>query len=153
MQLTKIFSKQQFDQALESWRWLDLGDREPMFASLFGDVFLHDGDGWWFLDTLEATLTREWDSKQDMMEHLNTDQGQDRYLMGALAMAAERNGLVLGDDDVYDFMPPPILGGSFAVENIFVHSFVVAVSISGQIHDQVRQLPPGTPITGFKFAE
>ena len=33
------------------------------------------------------------------------------YLLGALAMAAERTGLVAGPDQVYDFTISPVLGG------------------------------------------
>jgi hypothetical protein len=42
------------------------------------------------------------------------------------------------------------LGGPLEVENITTMDFVVALNIAGQVHDQVRGLPPpGTRITGF----
>jgi hypothetical protein len=42
---------------------------------------------------------------------LNSEEGQDMYLLGALAMAAERTGLVAGPNQVYDFTISPALGG------------------------------------------
>jgi hypothetical protein len=63
-------------------------------------------------------------------------------------MSAEVVGMTLGPDEVYDFTPPPVLGGPLKVENITKMNFVVALNIAGQIHDQVRGLPPGTKISG-----
>jgi hypothetical protein len=152
MQLMKTFSAEQFDNALESWSFLDLDGKTPAFASLFGDVFLHSPDGWWFLDTLDGTLRRVWDTHEELEDELNTEDGQDRYLLGGLAIAAHERGVTLGDDEVYDFMPPPILGGDLIVDNIVAQNFIVAINLAGQIHGQVRDLPPGTPISGLKLA-
>jgi hypothetical protein len=45
-----------------------------------------------------------------MEASLATPEGQDQYLLGGLAMSAERSGITLGPSEVYDFVPPPILG-------------------------------------------
>ena len=63
MNLTFVPTPQEFEQALESWAWIGLGDKQPVFASLFGDVFFEADDGVWYLDQLEGTLTREWESR------------------------------------------------------------------------------------------
>ncbi len=49
---------------------------------------------------------------------------------------------------VYGFKIAPVLGGQVAVSNVEVIDFVVSINILGQLHKQVRNLPPGTPITG-----
>jgi hypothetical protein len=149
VQLTKTFSADEYARGLESWAWLDLAGKRPLFASLFGDVFFDSEDGCWYLDTLEGELTRPWDSREPMEASLATPEGQDQYLLGGLAMSAERSGITLGPSEVYDFVPPPILGGPLKVENITTMDFVVALNIAGHVHDQVRGLPPGTRITGF----
>ena len=152
MQLTKNFPRDQFDLALASWGWLGLDDQVPMFASLFGDVFLRaPDDGWWYLDTVEGNVARLWDSQAALVEDLSTDAGRDRYLLEALAVGAAGRGLTLGPNEVYHFMPPPVLGGTFDIANIVVYDFAVAVGLSGQLHDQVRHLPPGTSISGFRL--
>jgi hypothetical protein len=70
------------------------------------------------------------------------------YSLGTLAAEAERAGLLPGQDQVYDFKVTPALGGPIEVGNIGIIDFVVGVNIAGQLHDQLRGLPPGTPITG-----
>jgi hypothetical protein len=147
MLLTRDFTADQFSRALESWHWLDLGGKEPLFASLFGDIFFSAEDGFWWLDTLEGSLTRPWRSADELTADLDTAEGQDKYLLGALAHAAADSGLVLTEQQIYVFDESPILGGPIAVEKLSVVNFVVGVNIAGQLHDQLRGLPPGTAIT------
>jgi hypothetical protein len=147
--LTRTFGAERYRRALASWHWIGIGAREPLFTSPFGDVFFRAGDGYWWLDTLEATLTRPWDTGDEMLADLNTLAGQDRYLLAGLAAGAARRGLVPGPDEVYDFRIPPVLGGPVEVDNIGVLDFVVCVNIAGQIHDQIRGLPPGATVSGI----
>jgi hypothetical protein len=143
--MTKTWMPEQYTGALESWHWLDLNHRTPRFSSLFGDVFFEAGDGGWFLDSLEGSLSREWDDREHMQAALSTAEGQDRYLLAGLAHAAHERGIALSRDQVYDFTTPPILGGEIVVDNVSAMDFVVSLNIAGQLHDQIRGLPPGTP--------
>jgi hypothetical protein len=139
--LTKQFTEQQYAKALSSWTWLDGLDRlTPGFASLFGDLFLLGEKGaWWFLDTLEGTLSREWTHRDDLVAALGAEAGQDRYLMGGLALGAgERRKLKLEDDQVYGWAPPPMIARNFAVDDIKAFPFVVVVHVAGQFHGQRR---------------
>lgn len=151
MELTKSFSAEQYTGGLESWQWLGIEGKVPLWTSLFGDVFLDSDEGVWFLDSLEGSMTRVWDSPNAARAALATEDGASRYLMAGLALAAERAGIVPGPDQVYDFNPPPILGGTLDVQHIMVLDFVVYLNIAGQLHEQVRALPRGTPITGVKI--
>ena len=81
-----------------------------------------------------------------MEGNIRTDEGRDRYLMAAVAMEAAARGIALAPHEVYDFVKTPVLGGELSVENIAPTDFVVALNIAGQIHGQVRNLPPGTKI-------
>ena len=150
MILTKEFRPDQFASALASWSWLDLRDKQPVMTSLFADVFFVAEDGWWFLDSLEGTLTRHWSTADDCRAEINTDDGQDRFLLGGLAASAHRSGLVLGVDEVYDFKVPPLLGGKFSVDNVTKMDFAVALNIGGQLVRQLKDLPPGTRIGGIR---
>jgi hypothetical protein len=91
--LTRNFSPEQFNRALESWDWVGTGDKNPMFTSPFGDVFFQAQNGLWWLGTLEATLTREWATAEEMPAALNTAGGQDRFLLAGLAARAEHEGI------------------------------------------------------------
>ena len=44
---------------------------------------------------------------------------------------------------------PKLFGGEFAVENITKMDFVVALNLGGQLVRQVKDLPPGTKISGL----
>ena len=133
MQLTKQFTEAQYAKALDSWHWLDgLDHLTPGFASLFGDLFMVAEDGsWWFLDTLDGTLTRQWNDGDELVAALDTEKGQDRYLMGALALGA---GRPLAEDEVYGWAPPPMITGRFDVDGIKAFPFIVVVNVAGQIH-------------------
>jgi hypothetical protein len=140
VELTKQFSDEQYAVALESWSWLDLHGKAPRFTSLFGDVFLEDREGiWWHLDTFEGELVPRWPNGAALAAELNTEEGQDQYLLGALAMAAfHRRGLRLSSDEIYAYVPPPVVTGSFDVDEIQVFKFSVAVNAVGQLHRQLR---------------
>jgi hypothetical protein len=148
--LTKVFSDAQFERALESWQWVGLDGKKPVLASLFGDVFFASTDGWWFLDLIEGSLTHHWPDRDALQHELDTEDGQDQYLLGGLAMSAAAGDLTLGPNEVYSFRIPPIIGGETTVENVETMDFDVALTITGQLHRQVRDLPPGTPISGFR---
>lgn len=147
MDLTKIFSPERFTQALESWSWIGIEDKVPVFTSLFGDVVLQAEDGFWWLDTVEGSLTRRWRDDDALRADLTSAAGRRKYLLADLAAAAEQRGLHLAAEQVYDFKHPPVLGGEPAPENLDVIDFVVGLNVAGQIHEQVRDLPPGAPIS------
>lgn len=150
MELIRRFDAATFARGLADWAWL-LGDRDvrPIAASIFGDVFLHGAEGVWFLDSLEGTLTLEWPDPPALQAALNTAEGQDQYLLGGLAIGATERGVIPGLDQILTFSVPPALGGSMSPDNIEAMDYVVASSICGQLRQQIKDLPPGTPITGF----
>lgn len=149
MEFTKQFARSAFERALESWRWLDLQGKDPLFTSLFGDVFFASSDGIWFLDAISGALSRPWENHSGMESVLATDQGKDQFLMNELALAAHAQGLVLKPNEVYNFVPPPVLGGKLDPGHMVTMDFVVALNIAGQIHGQIKDLAPGTRISGI----
>ncbi len=151
MELTRRFSADQYARALESWEWIGLEGREPVFTSPFGDVFFRAPDGFWWLDTLEGTLTHRWPTAEALTGELNTPEGQDQYLLAGLAWSADRQGVTVGPHQVFDFKVHPRLGGPISVENVGAIDFVVGVNLAGQLHRQIRNMPPGTRIAGVRF--
>jgi hypothetical protein len=149
--LTKTFAPEIYARALESWSWIGVENKVPVLASLFGDVFLQDIHGHWFLDSVEGTLTTVATTRDDLQKKLDTPEGQDNFLLGGLAMSAVRRGILLEPNEVYDFKIPPVLGGKTGVDNIVKMDFVVSLNIAGQLHNQVRHLPPGTKIKGTQL--
>ena len=154
MELIRRFPADVVASALQDWGWLaDLSDKTPLVTSAFGDVFLQAPNGVWFLDTLEGKLTREWADVHELQEQLNTPGGQDRFLMAGVADDAYSAGLRPGDAQVLSFKVLPVLGGAIDVANLEIADLDVALSLTGQIHRQVKDLPPGTPISNVSIGE
>ncbi len=147
--LIRAFTPDQFSRALDSWDWIGFGDKNPSFASPFGDVFFRAPDGFWWLDTVEAKISRLCTTAEELKAVLNSADGQDRYLLAGLAMGAERQGLIPAAAQVYGFKIAPVLGGQIDLSNVEVIDFVVSINILGQLHRQVRDLPTGTRISGL----
>lgn len=154
MELVRRFPADLLARGLQDWQWLPgLAGKTPIVTSAFGDVFLQGDDGVWFLDTIEGTLTREWDGAMLLRERLNTAEGQDRFLLAGLVETASRLGLVPGESQVLSFKIAPVLGGQIDTTNVEVMDLVVALSVTGQLHRQVKDLPPGTKISGVVLEE
>lgn len=151
MEPIRRFPADDYVAALESWTFLDLADKQPLFTSPFGDVFLQSADGFWFLDVVGGELNHRWSTEQEFSGSLNSRAGQDEYLMIGLAEAADEAGLKPSASEVYGFKIPPVLGGATEPNNVELSDFVVALNLAGQIHNQVRDLPPGTPISGISL--
>ncbi|MCR9118414.1 MAG: DUF1851 domain-containing protein [bacterium] len=144
---------EKIEAALESWQWLPISGKEVAVITSFGDLFLQDAKGIWFLDTLDGSLNLVCRSIEDLEALLNTEAGQDQYLLAGLVLAATDQEMLLEPGQCYDFEINPVLGGAMEIENVEVQDFVVAVNIAGQIHEQVKDLPPGAPVSEIKIAE
>ncbi|MDO3647100.1 T6SS immunity protein Tdi1 domain-containing protein [Nocardia mangyaensis] len=141
------FGDEQFALALAEWEWIGLDGKQPVFASLFGDIFLGSEDGVWLLDIVEGTLNRMWSSFDECEAALNDPARGPLLLRTALADEVIDAGVVPAADQVYDFSHPPVLGGALEAGNIKVLDFVVAVGTAGQIHNQARFIPAGARVS------
>lgn len=154
MDLIRRVPSDELTRHLADWDWLPgLDALEPFAVTAFGDVLLTGPDGVWFLDTLEGKLSREWDSLDAAQAALATEEGRDQYLLESLVHGALRHGVDPAPDQVLAFTVPPVIGGELTPENVSALDLVVALSISGQLHRQVKDLPPGTRISGFTVDE
>jgi hypothetical protein len=151
MEMIRRFGADAYAQVLESWSWLEgLAGMSPALTNAFGDVFLQAEDGaFWFLDTVGGRLDRVWSDAASLQAEINTPAARDEYLLVGLARDAEAVGLTPGSDQALSFKVPPVLGGDLATHNLEISDFVVSVNVMGQIHSQVRSLPPGAPVTGI----
>jgi hypothetical protein len=152
MDITREFTREQFAEGLESWKFLKLKGMTPLFTSAFGDVFFRARNGVWFLDTIEGTLVLVCKQETELQQILTSEIGLDRYLMWGLAQAAANAGIVPEGDQVLDFTVAPVIGGPMEVSNIGALDFVVKLNIAGQIHGQVRKMKPGTKVSGFTIS-
>lgn len=134
---------------LSAWNWLFKDQTYSVHQiTSMGDMFLIAPDGTLhFLDTIEGQLVpfaANLDAYTDLLQDRHVRQ---RYLATALVRDLVASGVVLQAGQCYSPDHPPILGGTLDQSNMRPVDVVVHMSIMGQIHKQLRDLPPGTPIT------
>ncbi len=138
-------------EGLESWDWIDFSGLVPFAVTAFGDVFFEGKGDIFFLDKVAGELENICDSKSDLEEILKTEEGRDHFLMFELVELANKSGLVLENDECYEFNIPPMLSGTMDLDNLGKMSFKVSLHVTGQLIGQVRDLPEGTAIPEVKL--
>jgi hypothetical protein len=140
--------------ALEGWKWMDLRGLKPISVSAFGDVFFVDQNSAIIrLDWIDGILSEVAPSLAAFEELLQTEAARAELLLAGFVIMARERGLVLEPGECYDFEIMPILGGKIETDNLEKLSFLVKLYMAGQIHQQVKDLPPGTPINSIKFVD
>lgn len=140
VQLLRSFSPSAFAYGLSSWSWLPLDGKTPRFATTFGDVFLESLDGWWFLDTLEGTLTLRWLNAVELYDELDSTQGREDILLEDVLLEALDLGMTLADDEVLAFWPHPAAGGRLSATSCAALRFELALNLAGKVHAGLLQL-------------
>ena len=140
-------STEDLENALEAWQWIGLDGLDVIAVSAFGDVFLLAKDeAVLHLDIIGGQLAPIAQSVSALVAKLADDDVRDQILLEGLVIAARNRGLLLAAGECYDFQQPPVLGGEMTADSIEKVAFVVKVDLAGQLHEQLKDLPPGTPI-------
>lgn len=140
------------DGLLSEWRWVVSESFHPVVISALGDLFLRHDDGriyWlssgWGQLTEVAKDAEEF--KRLMVEPENAESWFMPNLVGDILMEGQR----LGPGECFGYKLPPVLGGEYEPDNFEPTDLQVHFGILGQIHRQVKELPPGTPIGEIKI--
>jgi hypothetical protein len=137
---------------LEDWRWLIVGSCRLLAVTRMGDAFVEKADGEVvFLDTLEGCLKHAAPNATVFADYLANERFDPTWFNADMVALLEEKGKHLGPGQCYSYRVPPILGGSFFSENIHIASVLVHFSIMGQLHEQTRNLPPSSKISGFSI--
>lgn len=140
-------------QALEAWQWLKPPASAPDLIAPFGDMFFDTPRGVVMLDTMEGALNIVAHSADDFLHALIQDDYRDKVLSDIWVQSANHRGLVLTPGECFDWLVAPVLGGRCSDETITKRSFVMSVHIAGQLHQQIKALPPGTRIGKITYAD
>jgi len=141
--------------ALSDWKWLTGRGARPLLLTAMGDLFLHRPPGLlrrsgvFLLDTYEGTFEQVAPDYETLKELLERDDLVSRWLRPVLVKQLKDCQLVLEEGQCYSPKVLPVLGGKMDTANFAATDWEVHLSITGQIHRQVKDLPPGTPIKGF----
>ena len=75
---------------------------------------------------------------------MNVAENADRWLMPQVVDLEAVIGVVCRENECLSLKHPPALGGQLDPDNIETCHIAVHFSISGQIHQQIKDLPAGT---------
>jgi hypothetical protein len=75
----------------------------------------------------------------------------DQWFIPQLVGDLITSGVRLSPGKCYSYKKPPILGGEIEPANFEPTDLSVHFSVLGQIHRQVKDLPPGTKITKIRI--
>ena len=70
----------------------------------------------------------------------------NEWFMIDLIEELKNSGQELSERQIYSYKKLPVLGGDYSVDNFVVTDIEVHFCFAGQIHEQVKDLPPGTKI-------
>ncbi|MHB0972116.1 MAG: T6SS immunity protein Tdi1 domain-containing protein [Thermoanaerobaculia bacterium] len=139
----------------EAWEWLlpAFGSMRGLLVTALGDMFLSDPAGQVHLlnaDAASATFVAHDESQwREMLE--DADAVEAWFAPGFVRAIREHLG-PLAPNQVYYPKHPSFLGGTYDVENYDTRRWDAYLWVNGQIHQQIKDLPPGTKVS-LKFDE
>lgn len=150
--LTVKFDENASNKLIRDWTWLTGTDKTPIMVSSIGDLFLKDTtDRVFWLNTGDGTLTAVADGIEMFREKLQDQDVVNDWFLVDLIDALKTEGKRLKPGQVYSYKKLIVLGGDYTPDNFEPTDIEVHFSFAGQIHQQVKDLPPGTKINSIKF--
>ncbi len=143
------------DAVLDDWRWL-VGPKVQLWrVTKAGDALLRDPqDGSiHFLDVMSGKVEQIAADQAAFESAVASGDNADRWLMPEIVDGQSALGMSPGANECLSFKHPPVLGGQIDPDNFEACSILVHFSIAGQLHQQVKDLPPGTKIGEIKIEE
>ena len=153
-ELTVNFQKHGADDLLRDWRWLVGDSMRLLIVSSLGDMFLADAGGRVFwLDAGAGQLQQVAGSAEEFKRLMQQRENAAQWFIPELVGDLMARGVRLGPGQCYSYKKPPILGGEIEPANFEPANLSVHFSILGQIHQRVKDLPPGTKISDIKIED
>jgi hypothetical protein len=145
----------QFDhnELLSEWRWLVDDSYTPLVLTAMGDMFLTSPDGKvHFLDLMEGQFSVVSDSVKEFQEKLHDPEIVAKWFLPEVVETNMAIGMTLGAKECYGMGIPAFLSGKLEPDNIEPIDVYVYYSVTGQLLNQVKDLPPGTKIDKIKVS-
>ena len=146
-QLLKDISNVIVEDVLSCWQWRISAMNAIVAITCWGDIFFTgDENGVYWLQTDWGALTKVADSIEQFQQHLNDEEKVDEWFLPLLVEKLLAAGKVLEDNEVYSFKKLPVIGGEYSVDNIEPVEMSVHFAVTGQLYDQIKDLPDGTKV-------
>jgi hypothetical protein len=140
------------EELLEDWAWLLRNTFTLIALNNFGDMFLRDEGGKvHFLELATGQVTTIAESMEEFQRLSEDKNYRARWFLLGLLTELDHAGMAITKGECFGFKKPPVLGGRIELSNIEITQLSVYASLMGQIHQQVRNLPPGAKIKEIKI--
>lgn len=136
-----------FGRLLSAWRWKLPTLKQVAIISCLGDLFFVDGEdavGW--LQTDSGDLTRVADSVQQFQAMLSQEAIADDFFLPGLVRELLLAGKTVGHQEVYSYIVPPVMGGTYSPDNVEAKSVYTHFDMTGRFHEQIKDLPEGAQV-------
>lgn len=142
--------------ALAPWRFLVGPKAQVRLLTAMGDFFLLKPHGFlrrphvFLLDAFAGQCHLVSDTWEDFKRRMAApDLEATSWLKFDLLCELRGAGQLLAEGQCFSATVPGFIGGRYELENFEPTPWRVHVNISGQLFEQVKDLPPGTPIHGI----
>lgn len=134
-------------QLLSEWSWILPNEFSVRQVNRFGDLFGVVADGSvHMLDTGGGSLKQLADSYATFLERIADADVAREWLLVPLVDSAAEAGLTLEKGQCYSFKLPPVLGGKYAIDNMFALDLPSHLGAYGSIYGQMAGLPDGSKV-------
>ncbi len=146
----------EISDAYDSFKWLDasISSKNVLLITAFGDLIFSNISGQiQMLDLIEGSVIDLADDVNQFQQLFTTKKFQTEIFLSDLLITLKEQNETRGPKEVYSFKVPMILGGKAESENVVIMDLKVWIHLIGQIHEQVKDLPPGTKVNEIKISE
>jgi hypothetical protein len=141
-----------FTRLLSDWKWAMPEPMRPVLLTAMGDAFAQGESGQvYFIDVVDGSIRTVAEDGPSFQSLLRNSKFVTDHMFPARIVEFRTAGMTLQPKQVYSHKQPLVLGGADEIENFETVDVVVHISIHGQVHRQVRDLPEGTPISEIKI--
>jgi hypothetical protein len=145
--LTKNIDNINTKDILSCWQWCTPEIKEIIMISCLGDLFVKGvDDAIYWIATDTGSVSKIADNLQHFKLLLNDENKIDMWLLPQLIEKLRIAGKILKENDVYSYKELPVIGGEYSVNNIEPTDMSVHFAFSGQICEQIKDLPDGTKV-------
>jgi hypothetical protein len=131
----------------EAWGWKGIKSAEVVAVSKFGNVIFTDQAGkYWRICPEELECEVIADSAASYERLLNDPEFKQDWEMARLVDIAEAKYGTQPIHRCFCLKTPSILGGAYELENIGTISIGELIRFSGDVANQIKDLPPGSKI-------
>lgn len=141
-----------FDTLLSEWKWAMPEPVRPVLLTAMGDAFAQGESGTvYFVDMVDGNVRPVADDGETFQSLLRNNQFVTDHLFPSRIVELRNAAITLQPKQVYSHKQLLALGGTDDIDNVEPTDASVHISIHGQVHRQIKDLPDGTPISEIKI--